>query len=124
MECRCVRGATSINENTEKAILSSTRELLTEMIEKNEIDHSKISAILFTATKDLDKVYPARAAREMGFRDIALMCMQEMNVADSLPMCIRVMIMWNTGKHLNEIIHVYLRGAKKLRPDIVKGNDK
>ena len=122
MECRCVRGATTVNENTEEAILASTQEMLMEMIATNKIDHSEISAIFFTATKDLDNAYPARAAREMGFTDIALMCMQEMNVADSLPMCIRVMIMWNTHKELDELIHIYLRGAKILRPDIVKGN--
>ena len=122
MECRCIRGATTVNENSEKAIFTSTREMLMEMITINKIDHSEISAILFTATKDLNTAYPAHAAREMGFTDIALMCMQEMNVADSLPMCIRIMIMWNTKKHLDELIHVYLRGAKTLRPDIVKGN--
>ena len=124
MTCQCVRGAITVSENSEESILSSTKELLQEVLTQNEIVQTEISAIIFTATNDLDRAYPARAAREMGLTNIPLMCMQEMAVVGSLPKCIRVLIFWNTEKNLKEIIHIYLKEAKTLRPDIVKGNEK
>ena len=124
MKCQCVRGATTVSENSEEAILSSTKELLQEIFTQNTMVRTDISAILFTATNDLDRAYPARAAREMGLTNTPLMCMQEMAVVGSLPKCIRILIYWNTEKNLEEIIHIYLKEAKTLRPDIVKGNEK
>jgi len=122
MRNQCVRGAITVDSNTTESILAATEEMLREIIDNNSINASDVCAMIFTATQDLDKVYPAKAARNIGFTNISLMCMQEMVVKDSLSMCIRVMIMWNTNKNLNEIKHIYLRGAKILRPDIVKGN--
>ncbi len=121
MTCQCVRGATTVSENSEELILSATKELLQEIFIQNAMAQTDISAVLFTATNDLDKAYPARAAREMGLTNIPLMCMQEMAVVGSLPKCIRVLIIWNTEKNLEEIIHIYLKEAKTLRPDILKG---
>ena len=43
-----------------------------------------------------------------------------MAVPGSLPMCIRVMIHWNTDKRQQEIEHIYVREAKRLRPDLTK----
>jgi chorismate mutase len=76
--------------------------------------------VIFTATSDLDAAYPARAAREMGWVHVPLLCMQEMAVVGSLPRCIRVLVLWNTDRPAGQVRHVYLRRARALRPDLVE----
>mgnify|MGYP002627394272 CR=1 FL=1 len=72
-------------------------------------------------TSDLDCVYPAKFAREIkGFENVPLMCYQELNIENSLPKCIRVRFLVNTNKPQEEIKHIYLNEAKKLRPDLCK----
>lgn len=115
---RGIRGATTVDHNTQEDILDRTCELLKVIIERNSIEKDNIAGIIFTATKDIDAVYPARGARMMGFTDVPLMCLSEMEVLGSLGMCIRVLIQLNTEKKNSELIHVYLRGAKVLRPDL------
>ena len=41
-----------------------------------------------------------------------------MNVPDSLQRCIRILVHWNTDKSQEEIHHVYIKDAVKLRPDL------
>ena len=48
-----------------------------------------------------------------------MMCAREIPVPGSLPRAIRVLVHWNTEMPQNEITHVYLRDAVKLRPDLV-----
>lgn len=115
-----IRGATTINNNVESEILLETRRLLEEIIEKNNIRIKDVISIIFTATKDIDRVYPAKAARDLGFRKCSLMCMQEMDVIDSLEMCIRVMFLANSHKEQEDVEHVYLAKAKVLRPDLME----
>jgi chorismate mutase len=115
--CRGVRGAITVKENSEEAILAATRELLQVIIKRNEMRPDDIASIYFTTTADLTATYPALAARQMGWRDVALLCGHEMNVPDSLTMCIRVLIHWNTARSAKEIAHIYLREAQTLRPD-------
>ena len=79
---------------------------------------------LFTTTPDLTAEYPAVAARQLGWYDVALMCGNEMAVPKSLKMCIRVLIHWNTTRRNDEIHHVYIRGAVNLRPDRSKASFK
>jgi chorismate mutase len=110
-----IRGAISVQENSKEAILSATKELFTNIIEKNHFQQDDIESILFSTTKDLTKAYPAIAIREMGFTNITMMCFQEMEVEGSLPMCIRMLISC-TAKVENRQ-HVYLHEAKQLRPD-------
>jgi chorismate mutase len=76
-----------------------------------------VASVLFTATPDLDAAYPAVAARQLGWTETALLCVQEMAVRGSLPRCIRVLIHWNTDRSQDQLHHVYLREAKRLRPD-------
>jgi len=92
--------------------------LLEHIITTNALDVTDIASVIFTATPDLDAVYPAVAAREMGWTDIPLLCMQEMAVQGSLPRCIRVLLHWNTDHAQADIHHVYLGEARALRPDI------
>ncbi|MDR3199106.1 MAG: chorismate mutase, partial [Planctomycetaceae bacterium] len=114
---RGVRGATTVDENTSGAILKGTRELLALMIRANNIDPNDVGSVLFTTTKDLNAEFPALAARQFNWMNVALMCGHEMDVSGSLQKCVRVLIHWNTVKTAEEIVHVYIRGAEKLRPD-------
>jgi chorismate mutase len=112
-----IRGAISVTEDTRDGILSATTELFTTIIERNQLTQDEIEAILFSVTPDLTSVYPAVAIRELGWRDIPMMCFQEMSVVGSLPACIRMMVF----SHKDEMKprHVYLHEAEKLRSDLV-----
>jgi chorismate mutase len=121
MPVRGIRGAITVDENTHQAVLLSTRELLNSIKDTNpSLESEDIASILFTVTEDLNCAYPARAAREMGWDLVPLMCALEIPVPGSLPKCIRVLIHWNTPLDQSQINHVYLRDAVKLRPDLSK----
>lgn len=115
--CRGIRGATTVEANTREAILEATRELLVLMIKHNGILPDDVASVIFTTTMDLNAEYPAVAARQLGWHDAALMCAHEMAVPHGLKMCLRILIMWNTSQTAQEIHHVYINGAKHLRPD-------
>ena len=114
---RGVRGATTAEANTREAILAATRELLCLMIEANHIEPDDVASAIFTTTIDLNADYPALAARALGWHDVALMCMHEMNVPHGLKQCIRILLHWNTAVSAQEVKHVYIKGAINLRPD-------
>lgn len=121
MAVRGVRGATTVENNDSFEMIEASRVLLEEIIKRNEIKQEDMASIFFTVTQDLDAAFPAVAARQLGITDVALMCMNEINVPGSLPKCIRVLLHINTEKSNGEISHVYLNGAKILRPDLDKG---
>ena len=123
MLVRGVRGATTIEANTVEAVLEATQELLSSMVEANDIDAEDVASALFTTTPDVNAEFPAVAAREMGWEHVALLCGHEMSVPKALKMCLRILIHVNTDKPAKEIRHIYLRGATALRPDIGKQND-
>ncbi|NLF64119.1 MAG: chorismate mutase [Chloroflexi bacterium] len=114
---RGVRGATSVVENSEEAILAATRELLLTMIQANGISPDDVASAHFTTTSDLNATFPALAARQLGWFDVALLCGHEMDVPGALPRCVRILIHWNTRRRPEEIVHVYLHEARGLRPD-------
>ncbi|RPI76666.1 MAG: chorismate mutase [Planctomycetaceae bacterium] len=119
MRVRGVRGATTASANTREAVLEATRELLQEVLRANEIsDFEDIASILFTTTPDLTATFPAEAARELGMQLVPLLCASEIAVPGRLPSCIRVLLHINTTKALKDVVHVYLRDARSLRPDI------
>jgi len=120
MMMRGVRGAITAESNSPDAILKATEEVLRTMIMVNEIAEEEVASVLFTTTPDLTACYPAKAARNLGWRQVALMGFQEMQVPGGLEKCIRVLIHWNTKKSLAEIEHVFMRGAVALRPDLIK----
>ena len=116
---RGIRGATTAEEDRPELVLAATRELLTVMLDANGIDaFEPIAAIFFTTTPDLVSAFPAEAARELGMHRVPLICNQEIPVPGRVGRAIRVMLQLNTRKRQDEIVHVYLRGAKGLRPDI------
>ncbi len=117
---RGIRGATCAAQNTKAAILEATGELLQRILEQNQIQIGDIASILFSTTADLNAEFPAAAARELGLEDTPLLCMTEIPVPGSLPMCIRILLHVNTEKVQKEIKHIYLKAAVKLRPDQIK----
>ncbi len=118
--CRGVRGATTVSANDRDEILASTRQLLALVMRRNEMLPCDIGSATFTVTKDLDAEFPALAARQLGWLDVPLLCSYEVAVPGSLPLCIRILIHWNTDRQQDEIEHVYIKGAKALRPDLSK----
>lgn len=120
MACRGIRGATTIDENQREEILSATRQLLALLIRRNQIEPKDVVSAFFTTTPDIDAEFPALAARQLGWLDVPLLCGHEMTVPGGLPLCIRVLIHWNTDKSQQEIHHIYVRDAERLRPDLSK----
>jgi len=117
MPCRGVRGATTADANTQEAILEATRQLLALMIRRNGIEPDDVASAIFSTTPDLNAEFPALAARQLGWSNVALMCFHELDVPGSLGRCIRVLIHWNTDKSADQIEHVYIKGAANLRAD-------
>jgi chorismate mutase len=118
MELHCcgIRGAITVSDNSRDSILSATEELLMEMTQANEVEVSDIAAIFFTTTSDLNAEFPAAATRELGWpNNMALLCGHEMNVPNDLPRCLRIMMLVNTEKGSEEVTHVYLGEAQRLK---------
>ena len=115
---RAIRGATTVDSNTDSDIRKAVVDLLNELSDANKLEPSEIVSVTFTATADLDAVFPAAIARQRpGWDLVPLLDVQQMSVSGSLPMCIRVLAHINTQLAQADIRHVYLRGAKNLRPD-------
>lgn len=113
-----IRGAITVSENTVSSILDGTRELLIQIEKENKINRDNVISIIFSCTNDLNKVYPAKAARDLGYTNAGLMCFNEMYVEGSLDKCIRLMVLYNSITSQKDVKHVYLREAKNLRPDL------
>lgn len=116
-----LRGAVGVETNSREAILAATRELLSVLIERNRMGPGDILSAIFSSTRDLDAAYPAEAARALGWTDAALLCVQEMGVAGSIPRVIRVLIHADLPEGRRSARHVYLGRAEGLRPDRVQG---
>ncbi len=116
---RAFRGAITVNNNSEEEILAATAELYSEIVKRNNLKKEDFISIFFSLTPDLDKVFPARAVRNAGVTNVPLMCMAEIPVEGALEKCVRILILSNSEKSLDDINHVYLRDAVKLRPDLV-----
>lgn len=119
MPVRGIRGATTVTADMPKQIHAATAELLEEILRANEItDFDEIVSALFTTTEDLMSTFPAEAARNIGMSQVPLLCAQEIPVPGSMRKCVRVLLHVNTEKPQTDIAHIYLRDAKKLRPDV------
>jgi chorismate mutase len=117
---RAIRGATQVDADERELVLDATRELVTAVMERNQLQHDDVISILFTATPDLVSEFPALAARELGFGDVPLMCATEIGVPHALPRVLRPMAHVETDRPRAEVQHVYLRGAVALRRDIAQ----
>ena len=119
MPVRGIRGAIDVMNDQPEAILAAARELLEAILLANPaLKPADLASVLFTVTDDLQSVYPAQAARQMGWGAVPLMCAREIAVPGGLPRCVRVLLHWNTDLEQAEVRHVYLRGAAALRPDL------
>jgi chorismate mutase len=116
---RGIRGATTVERNEANEIIARSVELLEDMVKQNGFLPEDISSVFFTVTKDITDAFPAKSLRQMdGWTYVPVMCMTEIPVPGSLPLCIRVMVTVNTEKGQKEISHVYHNEAKQLRPDL------
>jgi chorismate mutase len=114
---RGIRGATTVRSNDQRAIYEGTLELLRHVRDLNGLVPEDIGYIWFTVTPDLDASFPADAARlGMSWADVPLICGREIPVPGALAMCVRVLVAWNTEKAQKDVRHVFLRGARSLRP--------
>ena len=115
---RGLRGATTVDADTAEQVTERTQALLLRMLERNGVDKDDVISILFTATDDIHSVFPAAAARAIGFGDVPLICARELDVTTGTPLCIRVLMHLTTDKARGELHHIYLEGAKGLRDDL------
>ena len=117
---RGVRGAVTVDVDDAAAIHAATRELLVEIVTRNEIEIDDIASVFFTLTPDVRAAFPALAARDMGWTHVPMLHGLEIDVPGAMQRCIRVMLHVNTARTMGEIEHVYLGEAAKLRPDLVR----
>jgi chorismate mutase len=115
---RALRGATTVDEDTEEHIFERVIALLEEMFDRNDLDKDALISIFFTATDDIHSVFPAAAARKFGLGDVPLICARELDIVDGTPMCVRIMMHIETDRTRAGLRHVYLEGARTLRDDL------
>jgi chorismate mutase len=115
---RGLRGATTVDADTREQVTERVQALVRAMLDGNDLDHDDLISILFTATGDITSMFPATAARGVGLGDVPLICARELDVAESTPRCIRVLMHVTTDKSRSELHHVYQEGAKGLRDDL------
>jgi chorismate mutase len=124
---RGVRGATTVGKNAADELVARTEELLSRMVAENGIRPQDVASAVFTVTEDLDAEFPALAVRALaGWEDVPLLCAREIPVPGSLGRCVRILLLWNTDAGAGDVRHVFLRGARELRPQWarrVEGDD-
>ena len=122
MPVRGIRGATTAEENTAEAITEATEDLLEELTRLNGLDKDEICFAYFTTTHDLTAEFPAYAARRLGWLEVPLLCGHDMDVQlpnpRGVPMCIRILLLYNTAKPQSEMRFAYLRGAQAIKKDL------
>ena len=114
--CRGIRGATTADANTEEAIHAAATELVQALIDANALEEDSLAAVFFTMTPDLNAAFPATAARRLAWTKAPLLDITQVAVEGSLPRCIRILILVNTDKEPKDLVYIYLKGAKDLRP--------
>jgi len=117
---RGIRGATTVKTDEEKLVLSATEALLKEMINVNEINPENVTSLFISVTPDITSTFPAKAVRKFeNWTHVPVMCMQEIAVKNSLPLCIRIMMHVNTSQKQKAVKHIYHEEAVQLRPDLL-----
>ena len=124
MTVRGIRGAINIAENSKEEILSKSRELLEAIVKANRVKAGDIAAAIFTLSPDLNADFPAYAARQMGWRDVPLMCARELDVPGAMARVIRVLLLVNSKIPASKIKHQYLGDTPQLRPDLAQKGPK
>lgn len=119
---RAVRGATTVEKDDAELVVEATMELLSTLAERNAFAHEQVVSAIFTVTPDITSEFPARAARELGWVDVPLLCAMEIATTRGLGHCIRVLLHVETDLPRSALRHVYLRDAAELRPDLSDGS--
>ena len=117
-QMRAVRGAITVERDEARLVIEATREMLTALAERNALGPEQVVSAIFTVTPDITSEFPARAARELGWVDVPLLCAMEIPAPRGLERCIRVLLHVETDLPRSGLRHVYLRGARALRPDL------
>ena len=112
-----IRGATTVDEDEPTRVRAATVELLRRIVELNSLSSGDVLSAIFTVTPDLRSEFPAHAARELGWTDVALLCTMEIPVPGAVERCIRVLLHVETRTPRDQLRHVYLRSARALRPE-------
>jgi len=112
--CHALRGATIAPINTADCIYAATRELLQLLVTKNDIAPNAIASAFFTVTPDLNAAFPAKAARQLGWQHVALLCATEIAVPNALGNCIRVLLHFNADQPRSQYQSIYVHGAEGL----------
>ncbi|MDN3450882.1 chorismate mutase [Planococcus sp. APC 3906] len=121
---RGVRGAITVSADQPEEILKETRKLILEMVKENKIVPDDVASVIISTTTDISSAFPAKAVRTIeDWTYVPVMCTHEMDVPGSMPLCIRVMMHVNTTIPQQEIQHIYLNEAVKLRPDLIKSRE-
>lgn len=117
---RGVRGAVTVEADTPASVDAAVHELLDQLIEGNGIDPCDVVSAIFSATSDVRSRNPATSARALGWTDVPLMCVAEVETDGMLERCVRVLLHVSVadGRRLTP---VYLGDAACLRPDLVPG---
>lgn len=118
MALLALRGAITLERDLREEVIEKTQRLVTEMLTRNRIDHDDLVSIIFTATDDITSEFPATAARAGGLGDVPLLCARELHIDGGTPLCIRVLMHFETDKQRGDLRHVYLDGARTLRDDL------
>ncbi len=115
---RALRGATTVDEDTVEQVTERVQELLRDLMARNGLGEDDVISAIFTATQDVVSMFPATAARGIGFGAVPLLCAAEIPVPGSKPRCLRVMLHVSTTLARDQLHHVYLHGAQGLRDDL------
>lgn len=118
MRIRGIRGAITVEEDRREVVIEATSRLLREILERNALDADDVVSIIFTATDDLQSVFPAEAARVVGLAETPLLCTKELTVEGSMARVVRVLVHAHMDRSLADVHHVYLEGASALRQDL------
>ncbi len=118
MPLRGIRGATHLTADDATEMTGAVVELVTQMLQRNDLAVDDVISVIFTATPDLTSAFPAAAARDLGFAEVPLLCASEIGVTGALPRVVRVLMHAELDRPRADVQHVYLRGAEVLRQDL------
>ncbi len=107
-----------MDSDTSEQVSERVQTLVTGMLARNQVSKDDLISIVFTATDDIHSMFPAAAARAIGFGDVPLLCARELAVDGGTAHCIRVLMHVNVDKTRDQLHHVYLEGARGLRDDL------
>lgn len=115
---RALRGATTLESDDREHLLERTQELISAILDRNDLHEDDLISIIFTATDDITAAYPAEAARVAGITHIPLLCARELDIDGGISLCVRILVHAYTDRSPRELRHPYLHEARQLRTDL------